>query len=459
MPRKEAGLTLCFITQDFLPEHWNNWTDIEKQSLGDIQGMSKIICSKIESSYPSVKVTDCYAIKHDKDSKDVWDEITLSLVKTYKTNHIHMLLAFSGDKPTLTQISTAVGLELSYIEPPKSGRYSKDNKLAYLIHAKDNDKYQYSPDEVYTYRGESYAGIYMTRKEAWEKSKAKKNSQTASESIDWLLEQILTGKLTKSQVMLTDEYYATYAAYSMKCDAAFSTYGQRKAYQAIRAMEQGDFNVSVFYITGKSGSGKSYFTDMFVNNLIKYVRDTQGILWQKCSVASNNPLDDWDGEEILVMDDLRGMAMSASDWLKLLDPERVNKAGTRYKNKFVIPRVIVINAEKNVIDFFYYLKNIGGGDRSEAMDQFIRRIMNRVCVFHDVVTDARLANIDSVEKSKSSFHTRVNTDKVDYHGNSIYVTLTLNYEFTSNPALKNLSFDDAIKYLVDETMKKNHKFK
>lgn len=457
MARTEASLSMAFITQDFLPEHWD-WTDVEKQSLSDIKAMSDIICKRIESAHPDTKVTDCHAIKHDKDYKQIWDETTLSLTKVYKTNHIHMLLTFSGNKLTLTQISKAVGLDLSYIEPPKSGRYAKDNKLAYLIHAKEKEKHHYSPSEVYTHRGESYMGIYMTRKDAWEKSKAKKNSKEASENIDWLLEQILTGKLTKSQIMLTDEYYATYAAYSIKCDAAFNTYGQRKAYQAIRAMEQGEFNVSVFYITGKSGAGKSFFTDMLVDGLINYVRDKHGVMWQKCTVASNNPLDDWDGEEILVMDDLRGMAMGASDWLKLLDPDRANRAGTRYKNKFVIPRVIVINAEKDVIDFFFYLKNIGGGDRSEAMDQFIRRIMNRVCVFHDVVSNARLANIDSVEKSKYPFHTKLATDKVDAWGKPITISLTLNYEFTSNPSLKNLSFDDAIKYLVDETMKKNHKF-
>lgn len=457
MPRTEAGLTLCFLTQDFLDEHWN-WTDDEKNHLGDITAMSSIICAKIESSCPNVKVSECYAIRHDADSKDVWDEVTLSLKTTYKTNHMHMLLTFSGGKPTLSQVASAVGLESSYVEPPKSGRYSKDNKLAYLIHAKDKDKHQYSPGEVITYRGESYMSIYMTRKDAWEKSKAKKNSQEASENIDWLLAQILTGKLTKSQIMLTDEYYATYAAYSIKCDAAFSTYGQRKAYQAIQAMERGDFNISVYYITGKSGSGKSYFTDLFVNGLISYVHEHHGITWQKCTVASNNPLDDWDGEEVLIMDDLRGMAMSASDWLKLLDPDRANRAGTRYRNKYVVPRVIVINAERDVVEFFYFLKNIGGGDRSEAMDQFIRRIMNRVYVIHDTITDTRSITIDSVEKlPKGQEHIEQLTVRDGKHGPLENINISLTYAFKHDKALENLSFNDAITYLIDATMSKNHK--
>lgn len=458
MPRTEAGLTLAFITQDFLPEHWN-WTDVEKQSLGDIKAMSDIICKRIENAHPNTKVTECYVIKHDKDYKQVWDETTLSLTKVYKTNHMHMLLTFSGDKLTISQISTTLGLGLSYIEPPKSGRYAKDNKLAYLIHAKEKDKYHYNPIEVYTHRGEPYMGIYMTKKDTWEKSKAKKNSKEASENIDWLLEQILTGKLTKSQIMLTDEYYTTYAAYSIKCDAAFSTYGQRKAYQAIRALEQGEFNISVFYVTGKPGSGKSYFTDLFVNEIINRVRDNFGVSWQKCSVASTNPLDDWDGEEILVMDDLRGMAMNASDWLKLLDPKRAGRAGTRYKNKFVVPRVIVINAERDIIDFFYYLKNIGGGDRTEAMDQFIRRIMNRVRVVHDITSNSRSIDIDDIHEVKQPVphYIEIESPSADT-SRKLLKTLYLHHEITKNALHTDMTFDEAINYLIDETMKQNHKF-
>ncbi len=35
--------------------------------------------------------------------------------------------------------------------------------------------------------------------------------------------------------------------------------------------------------------------------------------------ASSNPFDEYLGEEIIKMD-LRGMAMTASDWLQLMDP-------------------------------------------------------------------------------------------------------------------------------------------
>ena len=450
MPRKEAGLSMCGITQDLMPEHWN-WTDAEKAYLGNLPKMCEIIENRLKSQFPNLTISECYIILHDKDMKQVWNEASLNMVTIYKTRHIHIYLAFLGVKLMLNEIAAAVGLEPQFVERPKAGRWAKDNMLAYLIHAKNSEKYQYDPNEVYTHRGEPYRGIYEARKETWEKGQAKREKQNHAEDIDWLLKQILTGKITRSEIMLTDAYYAVYAEYSSKCDAAFETYGQRKAYMAIRAMENKEFEVAVFYITGQAGAGKSTFTDMFVNNLIERVFNETGDMWQKCSVASSNPLDDWQGEEILVMDDLRGMAMTASDWLKLLDPERVNRAGTRYKNHFVTPRVIVINAEKDVVDFFYFLKGIGGGNRSEAMDQFIRRIMSRVYVVQDPMTQMRLASVNDAVQLPAGQIMRVPVKD----GDMTVAQINVRYAFMADPEHENMTFADAVDYIVERTMTKN----
>ena len=109
-------------------------------------------------------------------------------------------------------------------------------------------------------------------------------------------------------------------------------------------------------------------------------REQLGQDWTVCGCAASNPLDDYDGSEILVMDDLRGIAMTASDWLKLLDPDRVNAISARYKNKKVACRAVIINSERPALEFFYYLKG-AGGDRAEAMDQFFRRLTAHVVVY------------------------------------------------------------------------------
>lgn len=74
------------------------------------------------------------------------------------------------------------------------------------------------------------------------------------------------------------------------------------------------------------------------------------------------------------MDDLRGMSMTASDWLKLLDPDRASMMSARYNNKRVASRVIIINSEKDIYQFFYHMKGAANG-LEEAMDQFLRRVI------------------------------------------------------------------------------------
>lgn len=81
-----------------------------------------------------------------------------------------------------------------------------------------------------------------------------------------------------------------------------------------------------------------------------------------------------------MLDDLRASAMDANDWLLLLDPYNASPAKARYKNKGeVAPRLIVITATIEPVEFFYYARQKGNVD--EALDQFIRRLASVVKVF------------------------------------------------------------------------------
>ena len=83
---------------------------------------------------------------------------------------------------------------------------------------------------------------------------------------------------------------------------------------------------------------------------------------------------------MLLLDDLRASAMDANDWLLLLDPYNASPAKARYKNKGeVAPRLIVITATIEPVEFFYYARQKGNVD--EALDQFIRRLAAVVKVY------------------------------------------------------------------------------
>lgn len=215
MARKENDLTACMITQALQGEYWkldDNETKIIESN--DVTQITNLVVKKLEDA--GMVVVEAYGIIHDKDTVMEWDEIEMQEVIAYKTHHVHVIVKFEKSKGgTVTQISNAVGLEPQFIEKPGRGRFAYDNMLSYLIHIKYTDKHQYEPSEVYTARGESYTKIAHERNDDWLKGRAKIQVEKARIDADWLEEKILTGEVTKQQVMLTDDYFSIYARISV----------------------------------------------------------------------------------------------------------------------------------------------------------------------------------------------------------------------------------------------------
>ena len=460
MARKENNLTAFMLVQE-LNSNYYEWTDEEKKAIENknITEITNIIGKKLYDNGMAVEEMHC--IIHDKDTREVWDDTVNNYVVESKLLHIHCLVRFAkingkvmGGTPT--KVASVLGVEPQYIDKPNKGKFAYDNMLAYLIHAKDEDKYQYKPSEVVTcgcmkdgkpmFR--QYIDYYNERKKDWEVGRVKKKLDKANIDVDILEEKILVGEIkSKNQVILTDEYYNIYSHNKRRIDDAFDTYAQRRIAKTIQAMENGEFKVSVLFVTGASHSGKSVFTDNLVKQIQKDAKEKFEEDWQVCSVASTNPFDEYLGEEILVMDDLRGISLTASDWLKLLDPDRINTGSARYRNKKMACRVIVINSEKDVLEFFYYLKNVGG-DRSEAMDQFYRRIMARIKVYR-VPDDADIRRIEVGEMRETASYLEA------CPGDARYVNSKLELHHDFNQNIKDMDYDDAQKHISSMVMDRN----
>lgn len=381
MARKEAALR-CFALAQMLDDDVWNWTSKEKEALADaratghIDKVMAVITSRLMAA--GMDVSEAHGILHNEDVREVWDETSCALVVERKNDHIHAAFRFKDGKGgTLDKIAEVIGLKQQYIEKAGRGKFGWDNLMSYLIHAKDEDKHPYSPDAVVS-MGASYKDYYKLHKADWDRGRAKKTVARASEGIEELEEMILSGQVTKSQIVLTDRYYAIYCHYKRRCDDAFEIYGERRAYKTIQALQAGEFKLSVFFITGQAGAGKTRFAKSFADTLVRKSAQ-EGEAWRLCQTAATNPMDDYQGEEILLMDDVRGGSLSASDWLKLLDPYNISPASARYRNKVPACRCIIITSSKEPLEFFYYCKQIGG-DRSEALDQFMRRIQSTVQV-------------------------------------------------------------------------------
>ena len=399
MAKKVADLKSFSLTQFLNIDYWNLESEKFKKEIeeiiknNDAKRFTDYFIYKLNQN--GWEVDECYSIIHDKDYREVFDSNIMTMVSELKDPHIHASFRFKNGKNKNANVDTiahVLGLESQYIEKPKSGKYSWDNQIAYLVHAKDSDKYQYDPSEVYTAAGEDYIKIYHENIEKWARGAIKKQNKKIQEDVDWLENEILQGKILRSQVMLSDEYYKIYARNKRTIDDAFDTYTQRKMYRAIQKLENGEFKTVVYYIHGESGDGKSLFAKDLMSKIISDAKKRYNENWAVCRAASTNPVDDYAGEEILLMDDNRGSGMRADDWLKLLDPYNINPSSARYRNKAVTAKFIIITASIPPVEFFYYSKGVGGNSaQEEAIDQFLRRLMATI----------RVVNTDKIKKIES----------------------------------------------------------
>lgn len=369
MVKKEANLTAIMLVQQLNEEYWlsSDYTaPLLEARDGNCRPLLEMVIEKLEKE--DIVVKEGYIIKHDKDKHSVWNSEKLQNIIESKATHVHILLKFEKGA-SLSKIALAIGVKSEYLEKLKSGRYGYDNCLAYLVHAKDETKYQYQPHEVVTVRGEDYSSVYHRCMETWVKGRATKKAHETNLSIDWLVEKILAGELTKSNILLTNDYYAIYGQHKRKVNEALETAGERKSYQTIAELEAGKFKKTILYIYAESGSGKTKYCKKLIE-LLKTIALKYGQRWEYCLTASINAFDEYNGQDILFLDDIRGDSLTVSDWLKLLDPYTISPISARYHNKMGAAKVIIITTTTPFRTFFEQSK----GNIDEDSGQFIRRI-------------------------------------------------------------------------------------
>jgi energy-coupling factor transporter ATP-binding protein EcfA2 len=132
---------------------------------------------------------------------------------------------------------------------------------------------------------------------------------------------------------------------------------------------KGHRNMKVIYITGPSGSGKTTFAKFYAEKIKRmdyYV-----------SSSSNDPLQDYMGQEVIIMDDLRGDAFTITDLLKLLDNHTQSSVKSRYFNKAVDCKMIIITSVKQVWELYNF------HEKQEPFLQLLRRVSEFLDIDHD----------------------------------------------------------------------------
>ena len=187
---------------------------------------------------------------------------------------------------------------------------------------------------------------------AGEPIKLKKTIQEQIE-LQKIINQITEGKIREFN--LTDFVDGVmYSKHTREIKAAFEYRRQ--------ILQQMDREMEVYFFCGDSGSGKTSYA--------KQIARDKGLSFFMSS-SQNDVLDGYAGQDIIILDDLRPKSFELCDLLKFLDNNTNSTVKSRYHNKVIEAKIIIITSIYKIEDFF----NRTGQDafNDEPITQFKRR--------------------------------------------------------------------------------------
>jgi hypothetical protein len=120
-------------------------------------------------------------------------------------------------------------------------------------------------------------------------------------------------------------------------------------------------SVEVIFITGATQSGKTTFA--------KWLCKSQNYSYA-ISSGFNDPLQDYEGQDCLILDDIRDNTFRYDELLKITDNHTNSSVRSRYSNKLFVGKMIIITS---TFDLQYWYKQYRE-DKKDDIDQLITRI-------------------------------------------------------------------------------------
>lgn len=299
---------------------------VMQEDFFDLSEFEKILSSKTAIKH--------YAyIKHDKDIN----------VKT----HYHFALRLIDSYDT-KYIAKWFNISENYINKVK-GRWS--DMLKYLTHDNAKNKYQYAEDEVVS----NFDFI------------SEKNKLSDKQLSDSRKEEIIV-KIANGDIRQYNYFdymnVIEYNKYKSSIENAF------KYRLDFLKSKRGARSMNCIYITGKSGTGKTTYA--------KFLAEDKNFSYY-ISSGSNDVLDGYVGQDCLILDDLRPSCLGLSDLLKMLDNNTSSSVKSRYYNKILECKLIIITSVLRIDEFF----NNVFQEQKEPIVQLKRRCRLHLEFFED----------------------------------------------------------------------------
>ena len=303
-----------------------------------------------------------YAISevHDKDMDEDGNPVK---------EHIHVMLCFQNAR-SLKNVASILGDKPQYLEKWDE---RANNGFAYLVHATSGAKVkaQYSPANVLA----NFPYAEELKKQTLEVLKKK-----SRQKIDVLLDVYYNEEMTLDELEqeLTG---AQYGRYKKQIDTITSKILERHADIWRQDMLKNNRRVKVIWIYGAAGTGKT--------SLARSIAKQDGRAYY-VSGSSRDVFQSYNGEHILILDELRSNVIPYHDLLRILDPfgnqERI-MAPARYSDKSLACDLIIITTPFNPVDF--YDEIFDDINTVDSLEQLVRRITITLYVNSDSISAVR----------------------------------------------------------------------
>lgn len=274
-----------------------------------VTDVDKIKKETLEKALKNNAIREWAYIIHDKDTDDKGNYIRAHY-------HIAIRLKYAQE---LKHVAKWFEVQENFIELCK-GTYQ--DLLKYLIHENCFDKYQYDVSDIVC--NFDYQKV--------------KNKKAGRERIEEIINGIVSGEIREYNY---HEYIdaVEFDKYRKSIDNAF----RYRADKLRTRLERGDTGMECIFITGPSGSGKTTYAKKLCcdNGYSVFI-----------SSSSNDILDGYAGQDAIILDDMRPSSIGLSDLLKMTDNHTASSVKSRYRNKVLECKMIIVTSILAIGEFY-----------------------------------------------------------------------------------------------------------
>ena len=263
-------------------------------------------------------------IVHDKDGAKDGEGLA--------SRHIHAVVKFKYPV-YLARLAMTLNMPISTIEKIKAKKpYGVKRRvmdigaaLCYLTHKNAPEKHQYEDSEVIA-------------SDDWDWKTERDNSfqRLMKSDTEVILQGIEEGVITESNLAKFVDIHV-YAEHRSEINSAFE-------YRSKKMLNKHDRELTVIYIEGTPGSGKTTIARHFCEE-----RDLSYFI----TGGGNDVFQGYGGQQVIIIDDARSSLFSPEEWLKVLDNNSNSLVRSRFRNKNLSnAKFIIMTSTESLLKFF-----------------------------------------------------------------------------------------------------------